>query len=95
MTSRMTLRVGTVHADGRREFGRARVVRVKPNPAVPREDACRYPPCACPRHRPDLHEGATAARALSALSALSALKDSPSTPGPVRSMVELWAVWRL
>lgn len=81
MASRMTLRVGTVGADGKREFGRVRVVRVKPDLTVLREDACRFPPCACPRHRPDLHQGG----------AVPARRDSP----PVRSMVELWAAWRL
>ncbi|MDJ1130716.1 hypothetical protein [Streptomyces iconiensis] len=66
MASRMTLRVGRVGPDGKAEFGPERVVKVKPDPTVPREDAYRYPPCECPQHRPDLHQERTALRGLRA-----------------------------
>lgn len=62
MGSRLTIRVGKIGARGTVEFGKARVVEVKPGPtrgarAVP-ENPGAYPPCRCPLHHPDLHPSA-------------------------------------
>lgn len=69
MASRMTLRVGRVRPGGEVEFAPTRTVTVragKGRSAVP-ENPCAFPPCRCPRHRPDLHQGADAVRALRVL----------------------------
>lgn len=58
MGSRMTLRVGRVGPDGTARFGPERVIRVSSSAPRPLDDnACRYPPCRCPEHRPEPREG--------------------------------------